>query len=672
MYNHRSSMIEPMVNGNVMSSSTSSRYRESAAVTAPTKVLDAHSTSFAEEHALDAIAKEAELRLQHQREQNREARQLRHKELEKNARDDASGADSESNKDDQKKHKEEEEEEEDEEDDGGDSTAAPLASSSNIGSNRSRIMSMDGANNNGMGTATNSLLLQKFLNGDIDLRSIEQRDLRRLLSELESKYKSAMIANSSMYNEKQALRYQVDTFKDILDEHYETLSQAKRQLKEKCKDFDLQKRTLTELQHEHNQLKEILANREKLIQESGMQLLTGDEINRNNSEEKLSSVLPTGIVSHETLTLLNSLGKGSIDEKLKRILNEKREQFEQIVKLKSELDEEKNRLRTLEKQLPKLNDSHQSVSGATDYEQPKQLLKEITDLKNRLQRLEADNVSLQQENKRYDAQLKRHKQQTEDAERIEEDLKQERRRLQREYRDIKSRYDDTILENQRLQDRIDSMEFVRRNYNSSSRHLLNSSMSGGNTYLPPIPPNRSGRAPSVSRYTSVERELDASIPLPYRSREPSVSRRTSRDYSSDRWSTRHDSSTIGPYADNELITSNKHRPDRWSNTNSPKPSSPNYNSSSLPGSVYRHLRVAREELENERTRSDVLQRENERLRTLRKKILLNNTEDNLAVSAIVSRSHTNSPLPPAVSSSSSSSISTSYDLQLNPSTQDST
>ena len=44
-----------------------------------------------------------------------------------------------------------------------------------------------------------------------------------------------MIANSSMYNEKQALRYQVETFKDILDEHYETLNQAKRQLKEKSR-----------------------------------------------------------------------------------------------------------------------------------------------------------------------------------------------------------------------------------------------------------------------------------------------------------------------------------------------------------------------------------------------------------------------------------------------------
>lgn len=44
-----------------------------------------------------------------------------------------------------------------------------------------------------------------------------------------------MIANSSMYNEKQALRYQVDNFKDILEEHFETLNQSKRQLKEKIK-----------------------------------------------------------------------------------------------------------------------------------------------------------------------------------------------------------------------------------------------------------------------------------------------------------------------------------------------------------------------------------------------------------------------------------------------------
>lgn len=134
-----------------------------------------------------------------------------------------------------------------------------------------------------------------------------------------------------------------------------------------------------------------------------MQLLIGDEVNgkNTNSEAKYSSVLPTGLVSQETLTLLNSLGKGSIDEKLKRILNEKREQFDQIVKLKSELDEERTRLRTFEKQLPKFNESQQHQNTAIETEQQKQLSKELTELKNRLQRLEAENVSIQQEVKKF-------------------------------------------------------------------------------------------------------------------------------------------------------------------------------------------------------------------------------------------------------------------------------
>jgi hypothetical protein len=44
-----------------------------------------------------------------------------------------------------------------------------------------------------------------------------------------------MITNSSIYNDKQSLNYQVDAYKDQLDESYETLNQSKRQLKEKCR-----------------------------------------------------------------------------------------------------------------------------------------------------------------------------------------------------------------------------------------------------------------------------------------------------------------------------------------------------------------------------------------------------------------------------------------------------
>lgn len=133
------------------------------------------------------------------------------------------------------------------------------------------------------------------------------------------------------------------------------------------------------------------------------------------------------------------------------------------------------------------------------------------------------------------------------------------------------------------------MEFVRRNYNSSSRPLVNSSISGASSYLPPTPPTRSGRAPSVSRFTSVEREIEPSIPPPYRSREPSVSRRNSRDYSNERWSTRRDSSTFNPFNESDYLTSNKRRLDRWSTMNSPAMSSPSSNFSSLPGSIYLHV-----------------------------------------------------------------------------------
>ena len=125
-----------------------------------------------------------------------------------------------------------------------------------------------------------------------------------------------------------------------------------------------------------------------------------------------------------------------------------------------------------------------------------------------------------------------------------------------------------MLENQRLQERIDSMEFIRRNYASSSRQYVKASSTGiSNLHSLPPPPsssNRSGRAPSISRFASVERETDSFFSPPFKSREPSVARRCSRDYSNDRWSTKRDSFTIGQYAENNSMKSNKHRLDCWS------------------------------------------------------------------------------------------------------------
>ncbi|CAF0971812.1 unnamed protein product [Rotaria sp. Silwood1] len=387
-------------------------------------------SSFTEEYVLDDIAKEAELRLQHEREQNREARQIRHKELEKSVQND--------------------------DDDDENSLTIPLSPLTTIESNKSYMMNMNGT----VETNTNSLLFQKFLNGDIDLRSIEQRDLRRLLSEFESKYKSLMINNSRMYNEKQALYYQIDTYKDILDEHYEIFNQTKRQLKDKCKDFDIQKQTLIDLQNNNNQLKEILNNCEKLIQESEIEIYIDEQ----------QKYLSIDLKCQESFLLSNSFTNRSINEKLKKILSEKHQQIEQINRLKLELDETNHHLRILKQHIPNSIDLHnQNINNACDCEQQKQLIKQITDLNNGLQRLSADNGSLQQENIRYEAQLTRYKQQLDDAERIENELKQERRRLQRELRIINDKFEDERTRSDVLQRENERLRALR------TKDLLNNS-----------------------------------------------------------------------------------------------------------------------------------------------------------------------------------------------------
>ncbi len=56
----------------------------------------------------------------------------------------------------------------------------------------------------------------------------------------------------------------------------------------------------------------------------------------------------------------------SINEKLKRILNEKHQQFEEILKLKSDLDEEKNRSKISKEQI---SNSIDLQNESCDFEQ---------------------------------------------------------------------------------------------------------------------------------------------------------------------------------------------------------------------------------------------------------------------------------------------------------------
>jgi hypothetical protein len=86
--------------------------------------------------------------------------------------------------------------------------------------------------------------------------------------------------------------------------------------------------------------------------------------------QQIKSVLPAALVSNDTAKLLDQLGDGTIDDKLKRILVEKNDLKEKYNKLRADLDDELDKNVHLEKKLnkinSKLNDSQDSSQTLQD------------------------------------------------------------------------------------------------------------------------------------------------------------------------------------------------------------------------------------------------------------------------------------------------------------------
>jgi hypothetical protein len=132
--------------------------------------------------------------------------------------------------------------------------------------------------------------------------------------------------------------------------------------------LDCQKRTNKDLQTDFARLKEILKQRDALIEDSGLVLYTDYEVksktsqlknakpNENSNKEKdalseMKSLLPAVLVAPETAKLLDMLGEGTIDDKLRKVFNEKQELKEMNNKLQAELNEERDKKTDLEKKI---------------------------------------------------------------------------------------------------------------------------------------------------------------------------------------------------------------------------------------------------------------------------------------------------------------------------------
>lgn len=119
----------------------------------------------------------------------------------------------------------------------------------------------------------------------------------------------------------------------------------------------------------------------------------------DNSFNEIKSVLPAVLLAPDTAKLLDMLGDGTIDDKLRKLFNEKQELKEHNNKLLSEIDEERQKSVKLEKKLitsmNKISDNQETSQELQNIQ--RQYTKEINDLKMKLQKVEHENIVIKQD-----------------------------------------------------------------------------------------------------------------------------------------------------------------------------------------------------------------------------------------------------------------------------------
>ncbi|XP_045654220.1 leucine-rich repeat flightless-interacting protein 2 isoform X8 [Ursus americanus] len=314
-------------------------------------------------------------------------------------------------------------------------------------------------------------------------------ELRESLSEVEEKYKKAMVSNAQLDNEKNNLIYQVDTLKDVIEEQEEQMAEFYRENEEKSKELERQKHMCSVLQHKMDELKEGLRQRDELIEENQrMQqkidtvtkevfdlqetLLWKDKNIRKHGLVIIPDGTPNGDVSHEPVVgaitvvsqeaaqVLESAGEGPLDVRLRKLAGEKEELLSQIRRLKLQLEEERQKCSRSEGSAADVAGLHNG-SDLQFIEMQRDANRQISDYKFKLSKAEQDITTLEQNISRLEGQVLRYKTAAENAEKVEDELKAEKRKLQRELRTALDKIEEMEMTNSHLAKRLEKMKANR-------------------------------------------------------------------------------------------------------------------------------------------------------------------------------------------------------------------
>ncbi|XP_063123599.1 leucine-rich repeat flightless-interacting protein 1 isoform X24 [Rattus norvegicus] len=348
------------------------------------------------------------------------------------------------------------------------------------------------------------------------------KEMKDSLAEVEEKYKKAMVSNAQLDNEKTNFMYQVDTLKDMLLELEEQLAESQRQYEEKNKEFEREKHAHSILQFQFAEVKEALRQREEMLEEirqlqqkqagyireiSDLQetiewkdkkigalerqkeffdsirserddlreetvklkeelkkhgIILNSEIATNGeTSDTVNDVgyqAPTKITKEE-LNALKAAGEGTLDVRLKKLIDERECLLEQVKKLKGQLEGRQKNSR------PDLLRSEDSIlENGTDVhvmDLQRDANRQISDLKFKLAKSEQEIAALEQNVIRLESQVTRYRSAAENAEKIEDELKAEKRKLQRELRSALDKTEELEVSNGHLVKRLEKMKANR-------------------------------------------------------------------------------------------------------------------------------------------------------------------------------------------------------------------
>lgn len=284
------------------------------------------------------------------------------------------------------------------------------------------------------------------------------KELKESLSEVEEKYKKAMVSNAQLDNEKNNLIYQVDTLKDVIEEQEEQMAEFYRENEEKSKELERQKHMCSVLQHKMDELKEGLRQRDELIEKHGLVIIPESTPNGDVNHEPVVGAITA--VSQEAAQVLESAGEGPLDVRLRKLAEEKVELLSQIRKLKLQLEEERQKCSRNDGMSGDLA-GLQNGSDLQFIEMQRDANRQISEYKFKLSKAEQDIATLEQSISRLEGQVLRYKTAAENAEKIEDELKAEKRKLQRELRTAQDKIEEMEMTNSHLAKRLEKMKANR-------------------------------------------------------------------------------------------------------------------------------------------------------------------------------------------------------------------